>query len=676
MLGLVAWLCLIYHPPFDTFFLGPTNKCFFFVCFFTLSPPTPHDQGVNSGDDFHCLCFSGFMPDWNGVVCAEGPLGTVPATCTSNTATPTIVTSEIEACNHKISEYCFLQDNGQDVTLGSGSQLGADGKLEIVVYVDVEANSYVRSISVGGDDSDCVYPSPETSGNANLAASNLKWIKTFSDTSCRDKFTSNIPVSMLTVDGGAGNGCSIPRPFEATEPCTAEGECEPATVGLVGASGRSLTQESRTTKWLIYTFDTKVVVVRRRPSLADPDSFPVVYTEVITETLLRTITSVPSEIVVTFANLQITSDHDLRFVLTKQAWIVGTELVDAHAEITIETIVRWPYEIDALAVTATPDADLITASVDESLPHTITCADDAYCQQAWVLSIFPSSLCEINGDYHMSAAFSCRDEAIQGGSCTASTETFTVENLDGTEICAVVFLDETNKISATLAAYDQDCVEAKNEFYLGTTACFIVTVTSTGFAVDSVDLDYAVAYLASQSPPEAIALDDNEVSGTALNEARFNVYFTAGAFPFTTQGETDTYVVLASVTVGYDDGAKRRSAAFMPSVRAAASTVIPSTAVAMTNDPTKVVTPGTGVNAGAGTLTTPGTTAGLTTGPIVALVGAGLFVALVAGLYVVVAVRKGGKGGKKSTKDDETEYYYDYYSDEAASTTSAISSSA
>ena len=601
-------------------------------------------------------------------------------------------TIEEQVCSHTISKWCYEKVSAENVAvLGAGS-IANLGELTFNVQSSVKTGRRVTEIAIG----DC-------SGASDMAYPSNYWNKyvveaTQTDDFCTEEFRSTLPINRLA-------SCGI-TPLDSTVVCT-EDSTEPVCQGL-GSKSR----DTEVTAWYIYVIDLVVSSVEPTTSFTHGSQGQQWLT---TQTTLRTVTSVPKEIAIDFGDLIITSAHSLEWVVIGQEWVPGIttpgDETIGFARITVkvwryflvefapqpppthqtnqhqpnpinnkrpppplfrQTILRWPYEVAAGGFTsgAVPSGVIIedvtevipTAGVangctfdGEEVDHVTcnnNCFDDVetFCEQNWIIEIQPEFVCSIDGAYSFNLDLACRDSV----SCTTDTAVVEYVQLDGTEICSVVFVDDTASVSATLTAYTSDSFAAEdisNEFYLGTTVYFKVVVTSEGYPIDNVEVRYAVAVQDSASSPAAVALDFVTPDMTECNQPTedcFAVYLVSAVFSSLAQGDTDTYVIMATVEVEYNDGSRKRSS-LRESLASQTNTMIPSFALRVTNDPSVVTTTNNINNASVGT--------GLSVGPMIALIAVGAF------LVVLVAIMAVAKMSRKET----VEQGYGFSSEKALS---------
>ena len=283
-------------------------------------------------------------------------------------------------------------------------------------------------------------------------------------------------------------------------------------------------------------------------------------TEIFTTVhVLKTITFVPKEFVLTYDNLIVSTNTDLQVLLVGQEWRPNSPpAVPSTAVLTVKTAIRWPYSINSGSVVS-PDADLIDAVLVEDVAEAIDCGttQNSVCQQTFHLIITPSKVCEFNGNYAVTLEYACRD----GFECFTETEGFIIQDLNGADICSTIYLDETSSISAALRVFGDDTfTEVQNEYYLGEYVYFEAAITSNDFPVSGIRVEYATAYSSLLAVPSPIPLDITEIATGDDTVSRFSVYLISASFPELGQSDTGQYVIVATVTVSYDSLTRRRSA--------------------------------------------------------------------------------------------------------------------
>ena len=374
----------------------------------------------------------------------------------------------------------------------------------------IDSEGRVVSITIGAigamESNDCSMPGPY-------------WRKSFDSSECEDIYQAEFPMSLLADCGIA-----------------------PEETSIILEDGFVLTRDAMPVKWNKYTFEIITTAVSIAGSFAlDPE----VELEENRIHVARTVVYVPIEFLIQFdGELEVTSDHGLEARIIEQQWNPATSPNDPMtATLVVRTVLRWPYTVTDAVSTSTPD-ELIVVSLEQrsidpaDIDGQTPCGEDVgdICMQDWVVTIYPTAICSVDGDYSFGFTLGCRDEdsfVFFGTACVTEEAEIVLQDLDGTDICSTVFVNEETVLTTSLEVYsDAGFTEPENEFYLGRWAYFSLDVSSTGFQVEQVSVNYAVAMLASATTPQSIPLDKEILSlGVLGAPATFRfVFFFCSAF--------------------------------------------------------------------------------------------------------------------------------------------------
>ena len=353
-------------------------------------------------------------------------------------------------------------------------------------------------------------------------------------------------------------------------------------------------------------------------------------------------------------------------MVVSSAWVYNEPPEPSYAEIRIQTLVPWPYRLGAVtAVEGTNDdvvisvveADDGSAQTDPSCPVIL----NEPCTQELVVRLQPEVICSIDGDYFVDLAVDCRDTAVgvDGTGCVTAATRIELLNVQGSDLCSLLFVDETGDVEASMVTYSSNLYNAESdEFFLGQDVFFEVTVDSDTLPVEAVYLDYVVSYEASGGTPVRRAVDATLLPQPSRDRMRFSIYLSSAAFPVD-NGEVLAFSITAAIRVDYNSlaplpaaGSGLRNTGGRSSRRelreVLTTGLLPSSVIEVNWADESAVDNGDG---GAGTLNdfTTGSSSGPSTGLIIGLFLIGIVVAVLVIMGVIISRRRSDRrrGGKK-----------------------------